>query len=243
MTRTMQGRTTGSRRSTFARRTTLAAVVGLTLATAQTAAAQQAIGVPFIGRNHLSVSATELSRDGIGQERTSVFGMVYGRRLGGADGRVQYSAIVRTAFRALDQDEDGIVDAGLTLAATRNVVGGLSITGSAGVSAIVWGQQAESGEAERGRVVARTPITAGAAYDFRLGEVTIAPFFSLSGGYSSERDYVNDQRVNLHTGWRFSNSSGVSVRLSEMVLTLTEIARERGLPNNRRMLFTAGMSW
>ncbi|HEX6314548.1 MAG TPA: hypothetical protein VFZ73_06795, partial [Gemmatimonadaceae bacterium] len=145
--------------------------------------------------------------------------------------------------RALNQQEDGIVDAGVTLAATRQMAGGLSVTGAAGVTAIVWGMQGDEGEPDQGRVVARTPITLGAAYDLRLGAVTIAPFLNFTGGYSSEREYVNDERVQLYTGWRFSNASGVSVKLSEMVLTFTEIARERGLPNKHRMLFTAGMSW
>jgi hypothetical protein len=219
-----------------------AAVMGLILVSAQTAQAQQAIGVPFVGRNHLSASLTELSRDGIGEDRASVFGAVYGRRLGG-DGRVQYGAIVRAAVRALEQEDDGIVDAGITLSATRHVVAGLSVTGAAGVSAIVWGQQGETNEIDRGRVVARTPLTVGAAYDIRLGALTVAPFFSFTGGYSSERKYVNDERVALYTGWRFSNASGVSIKLNEMVVTFTEIARERGMPNQRRALMTAGMSW
>lgn len=237
MTRTMMDRTNRKVQNA------VGALIAMTLLTVNTVQAQSAIGVPFAGRNHLSVSATDLSRDGIGKQRATVFGAIYGRRLGGDSGRIQYSAIVRTALRAVNQSNDGIVDVGVTLAATRRLVAGLSVTGAAGASAVVWGQQANGEQPDRGRVVARTPLSLGMAYDIQLGALTISPFSTVTGGYSSEREYVNEERVNLYTGWRFSNSSGVSVRLNEMVLTFTEIARERGMPNKHRMLFTAGMSW
>jgi hypothetical protein len=240
MSRIMQSRNPESSRSARVRNAVTATIFGMTLAT--TAQAQAAIGVPFVGRNHLSVSVTDLSRDGIGQDTKKVFGGVYGRRLGGDGGRVQYTAIVRTALRAVESNE-GIVDAGVSLAATHRVMAGLSITGAAGVSAVVWGQDVNGNQPDRGRVIARMPVSAGAAYDIRLGAVTLAPFFTMTGAYSSERDYVNDERVNLYTGWRYGFSSGMSARFQDVVLTLTDINRERGMPKSDRMLFTAGISW
>ncbi len=156
---------------------------------------------------------------------------------------MQYSAIVRTAMRALNESNDGIVDAGFSLAGTRKVGAGLSISGAAGVSAVVWGQGVTDDQVDRGRLIARTPVSAGASYDSHLGAVTIAPFATMTGSYSSERDYVNDERVNLWTGWRYGYSSGMSVRFQDIVLALTDINREKGMPKSDRMLFTAGFSW
>jgi hypothetical protein len=154
MSRIMQSRNPEGSRSARVRNAVTATIFGMTLAT--TAQAQAAIGVPFVGRNHLSVSVTDLSRDGIGQDTKKVFGGVYGRRLGGDGGRVQYTAIVRTALRAVESNE-GIVDAGVSLAATHRVMAGLSITGAAGVSAVVWGQDVNGTQPDRGRVIGRMP--------------------------------------------------------------------------------------
>ena len=218
-----------------------AALLGLAT-TAGSVQAQQALGVPLAGRNNLSVSVTELSRDGIVEEKTAVYGGVYARQLN-AGNPVQYSVIVRTAVRALEKvSQEGIVDAGVTLAATRRMKA-LSITGAAGTSAVVWGQEASGDQPDRGRIVARVPITGGVAYDIQVGPAIVAPFLSYTAAYSSERDYLNDTRVNTHNGWRSTNSSGVSVRFRDVVLTVSEINRERGMPNRNRTLFTAGMTW
>jgi hypothetical protein len=241
MSRTMQSRNTGNRRKALVHMAAIAAVIGM--AAPSTSEAQQAIGVPFAGRNHLSFSVTELSRDGIGQDRTAVFGGMYGRRLNGDDAPVQYSVVLRSAMRALDLSNSGIVDAGITVAATRRIAGGLSATGAAGASAIVWGKDHDGGNVEHGRIVARVPLSAGLAYDVRLGAVTIAPFFTLTGAYSRELEYVDGARVDRYTGWRYANASGLSVRFRDVVLTLTEINRERDMPKSDRMLFTAGISW
>lgn len=234
----MQNRTSGMNRKARIHNTIAAAFLGVTLA--QTAQAQQAIGVPFSGRNLLSFSVTELSRDGFGQDRTAVFGGMYGRQLNAADSPVQYTVLVRSAMRALNDANDGIVDAGLTLAATRRIAGGLTVTGAAGASAIVWGHDSD---VEHGRIVGKLPISAGLAYDIRLGAVTLAPFFTLTGAYSKESEYVDGDRVGKWTGWRYANASGVSAKFREVVLTFTDINRERGMPNGNRMLFTAGISW
>ena len=87
------------------------------------------------------------------------------------------------------------------------------------------------------------PLSVGLAYDIRLGAVTLAPYFTLTGAYSSEREYVDGVRVDKWSGWRYANASGLSVKFQEVVLTLTEINRERGMPRGDRMLFTAGLSW
>jgi hypothetical protein len=222
------------------------AVVGLTLAAADTAQAQQALGVPFVGRNHLSVSVTELSRDGVGTEQAAVFGGVYGRRFNGDDATLQFSAIVRAAARAFQGTEDGIAEAGLTLAASHRVraIEGLSLTGAAGVGAVVWGQDGpQPAEPDQGRVIARIPLSAGMAYDLRAGRATIAPFVSMTGAYSRERDYANSLRIAEASGWRLGHTAGVSVRFRETVVSLSSVSRERGMPNRNRMVFSAGMSW
>jgi hypothetical protein len=221
------------------------AIVGLSLATPQLAQAQTALGVPFTGRNHLSLSVTELSHDGTSAERDAVFGGVYGRRLGSDAALLQYSVIARTAFRANSGIDDGIVDAGLTVAATHSVraIDGLSITGAAGVGAMVWAQGSNAGELERGRVIASAPFSAGLSYDVRLGRATISPFIAVTGAYSKERDYLDGDRIGEDSGWRVGNSVGVSLRFWEAVLSVREISRERGLPSRNRVAFSAGISW
>lgn len=207
--------------------------------------AQAAIGVPFVGRNHLSFSVTELSRDGIGTERTAVFGGVYGRRFGSDDAPVQLSMLVRGAARPTNGIEDGVVDGSVVVAGTHKMGSQdqLSITGAVGVGAVAWGQEANADAPDRGRMVARAPVSAGVAYDLRLGRAVIAPFVALTGAYTSERTYIDDERTSLTDGWRLGHTAGISVRFKEAVLSLSEINRERGMPNKNRILFSAGMSW
>lgn len=223
-----------------------AAVVGLTLATANTAQAQRALGLPFVGRNQFSVSVTELSRDGVSTEKAAVFGVSYGRRFNGDDAPVQLSMIVRAAARALDATDDGILDAGLTLAASHSVraIDGLSITGAAGLGAVVWGEKGQNpGEVDRGRILSSIPLSAGLAYDVRAGRATIAPFVSLTGAYSRNRAYVNDEEITRATDWRLGHTAGVSVRFREAVVSLSRISRQSGMPDNGRVALSAGMSW
>jgi hypothetical protein len=208
--------------------------------------AQEAIGVPFVGKNHLSFYTTELSRDGIGEERAAIFGGVYGRAFGERTGPVQISVLLRAGARALPGGEDGILDGGVTLAATRAlpVITKLSLTGAAGVGAVIWGQKAEApGISDTGRMSVRVPLSAGAAYDLRAGGATIAPFAMITTAYTREGDYVDDERVALDSGWRVGSAAGVSVRFKEMVFSLSDVRRERGLPHNHRIIFNVGMSW
>lgn len=223
-----------------------AAIVGLALTATDTALAQQALGVPFVGRNHLSVSVTERSRDGIGTEQAAVFGGMYGRRFSDETAPVQLSVIVRAAARALTAQEDGIVDAGITVAATHPVraLAGLAITGAAGAGAVLWGQDGEiSGEAYSGRILANIPLSAGLSYDVRAGRATFTPFVNMTGTYSKVRDYVNDERIGETSGWRLGHTAGVSARFRETVFSLSGVSRERGMPNRNRVVFSAGMSW
>jgi hypothetical protein len=154
--------------------------------------------------------------------------------------------IVRAGARAVDGNVDGIVDAGVTLAATHRVsaLDGLSITAAAGAGAMVWGQDGNgSGQQDRGRIVARMPLSAGVAYDITVGQVTIAPFAMITGAYSRDRDYVDNDMTAESSGWRLGNTVGLSVRLREVVLSFSEVSRERGLPHRNRGMFSAGISW
>lgn len=223
-----------------------AVVMGLTLAIADTAQAQQALGLPYVGRNQFSVSVTERSRDGISTEKEAVFGAAYGRQLNGGDSPVQVSVNVRAAARALDATEGGIFDGGLTVAATHAVraIDGLSITGAAGLSALVWGNVGPHADGEdRGRILSSVPLSVGVAYDVRVGSATFAPFISGTQSFSTARDYVNDEPINKSSSWRLGHSAGVSVRFRETVLSLSNTCRDGGMPNRNRVAFSAGMSW
>jgi len=222
------------------------ALVGLTLVAADTAQAQQPLGLPFVGRNQLSVSVTERSRDGVSTEQEAVFGIMFGRQLNSNDAPVQLSVVARAAARALDAGERGIFDGGLTLAASHAVraIDGLSFTGAAGISAIAWGTgRPDSDDEDRGRIVQSLPLSVGMSYDVRLGSATVAPFIATTAAYSRGRDYVNDERINQTSIWRLGHSAGVSVRFGQAVLSLSDVNREGGMPAKNRMQFTAGMSW
>ena len=242
MTRALQTQT--SRRSL--QHAIAAALAGLTLVTANTAHAQRALGYPFVRRNQFSVSVTEQSRDGISTEREAVFGVMYGRQFNSENAPVQLSLIVRGAARALDATDAGIFDGGVTVAASHSVraIEGLSVTGAAGVAAMVWGDVGPQDEdADHGRIVNSVPLSLGMAYDVRVSSATFAPFITTTHAYSRGRDYVNDEAINKTSTWRLGYSAGVSVRFRETVLSLSNIYRESGMPNRNRVAFSAGMSW
>jgi hypothetical protein len=244
MTRSLETRNPRGGRSIRLPYVVATVAAAITLAAAETAPAQQALGVPFVGKNHLSVSVTERSRDGVGTERTAVFGGVYGRRLNG-DATVQITVIARAAARALDAT-GGILDAGLTVAATHAVraIDGLSVTGAAGIAALVWGKTGpNSEEQDRGRILKSVPLTVGMAYAVRVGQATFAPFVATTGAYARGRDYVNGEPINRTSSWRLGHSAGVSVRFRETVLSLSSVSREPGMPIRNRVAFSAGMSW
>ena len=222
------------------------AVVGLILATSNTAQAQRALGLPYVGRNQFSISVTEQSRDGISTEKEAVFGVAYGRQFNSDDAPIQLSMIARAAARALDGSETGIFDGGLTIAATHNVraIDGLSVSGAAGITAMVWGKDGDEWAAlDRGRIVNSVPLSVGMSYDVRVGGATFAPFVTTTHAYSRGRDYVDDEPINKTSSWKLGHSAGVSVRFRETVLSLSNIYRESGMPNRNRVAFSAGMSW
>lgn len=244
----MSANTQHSKQGSFARKVvTMGLLVAGTLGTSATgSSAQESIGVPFIGRNHLSFYTTELSRDGVGSERAALFGATYGRAFGDRTDGVQTSVITRLGARAFGDVDSGILDAAATVAATKAVPGleQLSFTVSAEVGAMIWGQGAHgSGVQDTGRLSARVPFKAGAAYDLRVGRATITPFAWATTAYSRDTDYVNDHRVARDSEWRVGYARGVSVRFNEMVLSLTDVSREPGLPHDHRLVFNAGLSW
>jgi hypothetical protein len=83
--------------------------------------AQDAINVPFVGKNHLSFYTTKVSRDGIGDTREALYGGTLARRFGERAAAGELSLGLRAAARSFEAPNDGIIDPGLTLAATRAV--------------------------------------------------------------------------------------------------------------------------
>lgn len=240
-------RNTGGRGKAAVRVAVATGLLALATMNAGQAQAQQAIGVPFIGKHHLSMTVTEMSRDGVGQERTSLFGGMYGNRLNGEQAAVKVHLLVRAAARALgDFEQSGIADAGVTLAATHAIpaLGRLSVTGAAGVAAMVWSDNASAADGQdQNRIIAKVPLSAGLAYDLKVGRATISPFASVNGGYSTARNYLDETRVSESNTWRVGHTSGVSLRLNEIVMSISEIAREPGMPHSSRVAFAAGISW
>jgi hypothetical protein len=215
-------------------------------ASAANVAAQEAIGVPFIGGNHLSFYMTELSKDGVAQERAALFGGVYGHRFGERVGGIESSLVIRLGARARDDLHDGILESGATLALTKAVpsVERLSVTAAAGIGAVAWGQGSfDVDEPNSGRLSLRAPMSAGLAYEIRAGRATIAPFAAFTTAWSSERVYLEDQPTTSDNGWSTGRTMGVSVRFRETVLSLSGVHGERGMPHNGRYVFSAGMSW
>ena len=103
----------GMNRQSATKRFGLGSLVGVSLAIGMTvmateAGAQEAIGVPFIGENHLAFYTTQMSRDGVGQEKAAVFGAVYGHRFGDRHDAGEVSVLVRAGARAFDECRDRV---------------------------------------------------------------------------------------------------------------------------------------
>lgn len=205
-------------------------------------AAQTALGVPFIGANHLSFYSTELSRDGVATTTSTLYGGRYGRRFGDAMEPSSVALVVQVAGRSLDGPTDGVLDASLTTSWSRRmdeVTNRLSVSAAAGASLLGWGLSND----EIGLAHVSLPLTVGAAYDVRIGSATFSPFVAPALAWSSTRHYQNDERVATDTGWDARWSGGASLRFRDMVLTAGGIHGERGLPNRSRWTFAAGMSF
>lgn len=206
-----------------------------------TVAAQAPLGVPFIGNNQLSFYSTELTSDGTGAGMSTLYGGRYAHRFGAADSPTRFSLAVQAAGRQLDAPNDGVLDVSVTAAWTRSMVEvdrRLSATVAAGVGALAWGSVSNDGVAH-----ASIPATLGIAYDLTVGRATVSPFVAPGIAYYVDRQYVDDARVSSDDGWDARFTAGASLRLQEVVLTMSRIRGEEGLPHSSRWAFAAGISF
>jgi hypothetical protein len=218
----------------------------LTIASAGALHAQDAIGVPFVGKNHLSSYTTNVTRDGTAAERAAVFGGIYGRRFQDLAQGVEGSLSLHAGARAFDGPDDGIFDVGVNLAATRSIpqLAQLNLTVAAGAGVMGRGQNPPGADTpEVGHISVRMPISAGLSWDLQVRRATFAPFATIIPTLTSERDYIDDKRVSEDRGWKVGHAFGVSARFQETVFSLSSLHRERGTPEGRRVVFSAGMSW
>lgn len=220
--------------------TSLAFAAGSALLLTSSLGAQTALGTPFIGNNILSFQTGALTRRG-GEEMTTLFGVVAGHRFGSPDADMRVSLVVRGAARAFDREESGVLDVGATVGVSRDIdaVHGLSVAASTGVGLMAWGDDA----AKRGRAHVTIPVNAGVSYDLRVRSATLTPFAMGTVSRYDLRTSVNDERESLADGWDTSYTTGVSLRLKEVVLTSSRIVGEHGMPNRSRWHFSAGISY
>ena len=205
------------------------ALAALALASStQGATAQSTLGMPFIGRHHLSFYSTELSKDGVGKTTSTLLGGRYGYRFGDEGDAGRLSLAAQVAARSLADGNQGIGDLSLTVAWTRRVVEltpDLSLTAAAGMAALAWGFDDD----DTGIAHASMPFTAGIAYDLHIGRATLTPFVAPGIAYYDNRTYQNDVRQSKATGWDAHYTAGASLTLNEVVLTTSGIHGEHGL--------------
>ena len=219
----------------------LVASASLIAAGASDAGAQEALGVPFIGDNHLSFYSAELSRMGTGDAMTTVFGGTYARRFQLASPATRVVAGLRASARALDDSLAGVLDLAATVGLDHRIeaISGLSLALSSGVGTTIWGDDAR----QTGRIDANFPVTLGAGYDLHIRSATITPFVAPSVVYYQTRRYVDDVRVSTTDGWDAQAAAGVSVRFSELVMSTSRVYGEHGSARRSRWVFSAGMSF
>lgn len=200
--------------------------------------AQAALGTPYIGSNTLSFYTSELPRSGA-PETAATFGAAYGHRFGKAESATRMTMLVRLNARSFDP-EKGIAEFAARVGVSHDVrqVPGLALAAATGVGAIAWGDNA----ADTGRVHFTIPAEVGASYDLRLGSATIAPFASASVQRYNRRTGIESPEVE-EKGWDATYTTGVSLRLRELVLTSSRIAGEWGMPQKSRWAFSAGVSF
>jgi hypothetical protein len=215
-------------------------VFAIAILTATRIEAQAALGTPFIGPNVLSYQMAELSRSG-GADLTRVYGLSYGRRFGGADNPTQYSMVLSGSARPFDDVEAGVADFAGRIAASHEVaaVPGLQVAASAGAEVMAWGDDV----ANTGRMLLTIPVTAGVSYDVSIAGATLSPFATASIARHDLRTYLDDVKQSSDAGWDARYSSGVSLRISHVVLTSTRIIGETAMPNKSRWSFSAGISY
>ncbi len=215
----------------------------LLAATPSHAHAQAALGVPFIGNNHLSFYSTQLTTDGIGTSTSTLYGGRYGHRFGGSDAQSRIAFNVQAAARTLSAPNDGVADVSLSTAWMRRIdeiSSRLSTAVSVGASALAWG----AADTDAGIARFSFPLTAGVSYDVPIGGATLSPFVAPGIAYYDARSYDDTgDRVASSSGWDSRLTSGLSLRLREVVLTSARIRGEHGLPNSSRWAFSAGISF
>jgi len=204
--------------------------------------AQSALGVPYIGSNHLSFYATELTSDGFGVAGSKLYGGRYGHRFGDEQATTRFSFLVQVAAKDYEAVSDGVYDVSLSAAMSRTmeeIDPRLELAASLGGEIKAWGFDPD----DTGLARVSIPLTMGASFDLQLGAVTIAPFVAPGAAYTMARQYVDDVRVMRENAWDFRFTSGASVRLKEAVFTTSHVRSEHGLPQKSRWTFAAGISF
>lgn len=217
-----------------------AAVAAALSLVASRLSAQAALGSPFIRDNTLSFRASELTRTGAA-EMTTTFGGVYGHRFGQAGAATRVIMQIRASARPFDDVQAAVLDAGATVGISRQVtaVSGLQMAASAGLGMMGWADDV----AKTGRLLVTIPVNAGLSYDLHVKGATISPFAMGTAGRYDLRTSLDDVRQSLDRGWDASYTTGVSLRLQEVVLTSARIVGEYGMPNRSRWTFSAGVSF
>ncbi|HEY7234804.1 MAG TPA: hypothetical protein VH539_11685 [Gemmatimonadaceae bacterium] len=216
------------------------AVVAATMLDASTLSAQAALGAPFIGSNNLSFYSSELTRSG-NEETTSMYGLLYGHRFGSTGDSTRLTMMLRGSARAFDDVKAGILDVATTVGVSHDVsaVRGLSVAASTGLGMMAWGDDI----AHTGRLRVTIPANAGASYDLHVRSATISPFAMGTVARYDWRTSVNDVRDSVRDGWDAYYTTGVSLRLKDVVVTSSRIIGEYGMPNRSRWAFAAGLSF
>lgn len=234
-------RSTNTRReSSIVRNVVLAGAAVAALIAPSTGRAQGALGVPLNGPNNLSFYSAELTRDG-GSETTTLFGLMYARRLGAPDQAMRWSLQFRGAVRPSEDEQKGIADLAAAIAVSHDLaaVPGLSVAASVGGTVQAW---AEDGE-NTGRARVMAPASAGISYDLRLGKVTLSPFTMATIARYDLRSYENDVKVSMERGWDAYYQTGATIRLRDVAVTISDISGEVGMPKRSRWALSAGIAF
>lgn len=217
-----------------------AAAFGAPMLIAAGARAQTAVGNPFIGNNTLSFHASELTRSGAA-EMTTTFGVVYGHRFGAAEDQNRLTMKLQASARPFDDAKSAVLDAAASVGVVRDIrlVPALQVAASAGMGLMAWSDDAT----KKDRLEFTIPANAGVSYDLRIRSATLSPFVMGTIARYDLRTAENDVQQTAHRGWDASYTSGVSLRLKEVVLSSSRIVGEYGMPNRSRWTFAAGISY
>jgi hypothetical protein len=235
---------------TSARRTRAGQVLAALLVTTawaafspQGAAAQSALGMPYIGRNHLSFYSTGLATNLTGSATTTLFGGRYGRQFGEHGAASQLAMKAQVAVRTLEGPTDGIADASVEVSWSRRIdelSSRMNLAVAAGASVLAWDTNQDD---VTGRANFTIPATAGISYDISVGSATISPFIAPSVAWYRTEQWVNNVETVRSSGVDARLMSGASLRMKEIVLTAGSIRGEKGLPSHGRWTFAAGVSF